>query len=1062
MRLVPAVACCCLVATVAVAGPATAAPRDPYGQVLNILPPGSSGNVDAASLLGLGPGKAARNPASLLAGLRDPKSYFTTATPTAPANFADQLERYDRLNRVDPRSLRDAELGRYFKDASLGVAPADVVRTETPRPGVTIRWDTDGVPHITGRTDADVAYGAGYADIEDRMFLTDVLRHTGAATMAQFVGPTQADIAQDAAQLEVAPYRPAEMTQQIDNLAKSSPEAARLVSAFDAYIAGMNAEQNALCPARTPSVPLPGGLGLGFGVHCPVEYTALQRPPQPYTRADVVAIASLVGGIFGTGGGGQYTNAIWLQQLQARFGAETGRRIYNDLREKNDPEAPTTSPVPAPYGGSGGVDPNLAGVAMPDLHPRATQLATGAIVNPDGSLSPPPQGAAGNQGNASTTDPKPAPSARLRAQTLLETQQVEGSLQRAMHGELVGMSNALLVDAKHSATHHPVAVFGPQTGYYAPQLLMEEELRGPHTAARGVSFAGTNFVVELGRGVDYAWSATSPYTDITDTVVQPLCNTNGTRPTVNSTAYVAASGRCTPMVDYEHTETGLPNLAAEAAPQRVSFLVLRTDHGIVRLRTTVKGRPVAVVWDRSTYLHEPDSVLGFVHLDDPGFVHNAHDFMRAASGIQYAFNWYYVDDKDIAYYSSARLPVRAPGTDLDLPRWGTPAYDWRGFEPFAAHPHVIDPAQGFLANWNNKLAPGFSSSSQVWGDGAVYRSLTLSDRVTRLLAAHRPVTRAALVGAMIDAATVDVRSAYVLPLVLDVVGTPRDREDARAVALLRRWVAAGAHRVDRSRTGKYGNQAAIALFDTWWDPTDAGASCGSRCGFALPMDAMRHGLGAYVQALPEPLDDSPREHIGSAFNGISWYGYLNKDLRRVLGAPVRGAYSRSYCGPLAACRTALRASLHAAVAAALATQKVSSVDALTYDKTRDDIVSVPAGVVGVRPIDWQNRPTFQQVVQFTGHRGAGTRQVSAATAPGAAAPGAAGSGAGVPGATTRASAARTTVAGWSVPAGPVGPALLAAMALAGLVVGGARRHRPGPARALRRVSGQPARTVDGR
>jgi hypothetical protein len=22
----------------------------------------------------------------------------------------------------------------------------------------------------------------------------------------------------------------------------------------------------------------------------------------------------------------------------------------------------------------------------------------------------------------------------------------------------------------------------------------------------------------------------------------------------------------------------------------------------------------------------------------------------------------------------------------------------------------------------------------------------------------------------------------------------------------------------------------------------------------------------------------------------------------------------------------------------------------------------------VRPIDWQNRPTFQQVVQFTGHR----------------------------------------------------------------------------------------------
>jgi hypothetical protein len=29
---------------------------------------------------------------------------------------------------------------------------------------------------------------------------------------------------------------------------------------------------------------------------------------------------------------------------------------------------------------------------------------------------------------------------------------------------------------------------------------------------------------------------------------------------------------------------------------------------------------------------------------------------------------------------------------------------------------------------------------------------------------------------------------------------------------------------------------------------------------------------------------------------------------------------------------------------------------------------VAAGLVGVRPIDWQNRPTFQQVVDFRSHR----------------------------------------------------------------------------------------------
>jgi hypothetical protein len=186
--------------------------------------------------------------------------------------------------------------------------------------------------------------------------------------------------------------------------------------------------------------------------------------------------------------------------------------------------------------------------------------------------------------------------------------------------------------------------------------------------------------------------------------------------------------------------------------------------------------------------------------------------------------------------------------------------------------------------------------------------------------------------------------------------------------LLRRWVAGGAHRVDRARTGAYPDQAAIDLFDTWWDPTDIGASCGQQCGFALPKDAMGRGLGNYVDVLPEPLDDHPREHIGSAFNGISWYGYLNKDLRRVLSEPERNPYSRSYCGSLPDCRAALTASLHAAVQAALKTEKVSSVDALTYDKSRDDIVSVAGGVVGARPMDWQNRPTFQQVVQFSGHR----------------------------------------------------------------------------------------------
>jgi hypothetical protein len=42
--------------------------------------------------------------------------------------------------------------------------------------------------------------------------------------------------------------------------------------------------------------------------------------------------------------------------------------------------------------------------------------------------------------------------------------------------------------------------------------------------------------------------------------------------------------------------------------------------------------------------------------------------------------------------------------------------------------------------------------------------------------------------------------------------------------------------------------------------------------------------------------------------------------------------------------------------------------ALTYDKSEDSIRASTAGVVGVRPIGWQNRPTFQQVISFFAHR----------------------------------------------------------------------------------------------
>ena len=66
-------------------------------------------------------------------------------------------------------------------------------------------------------------------------------------------------------------------------------------------------------------------------------------------------------------------------------------------------------------------------------------------------------------------------------------------------------------------------VAGPQVAYFNPQILMEEDVHAPAAPglpgidAQGAAFVGINLYVQLGRGRDYAWSATSAGQDNIDT-----------------------------------------------------------------------------------------------------------------------------------------------------------------------------------------------------------------------------------------------------------------------------------------------------------------------------------------------------------------------------------------------------------------------------------------------------------------------------------------------------------------------------------------------------------------
>ena len=241
-------------------------------------------------------------------------------------------------------------------------------------------------------------------------------------------------------------------------------------------------------------------------------------------------------------------------------------------------------------------------------------------------------------------------------------------------------SNALLVSGAESTSGRPLAVMGPQVGYFMPQILIEQDLHGPDIDASGAAFAGVSPYVLLGRGRDYAWSATSAGQDIIDTWAEQLCEPGGGTPTVQSNYYLY-KGTCRPMETLTRTNAITPNPADPSPPETFVLTAQRTVHGIVHKRGTVNGKPVAFVKQRSTYFHEVDSARGFSDFNRPSKVNNVQDFQHAAAKIGFTFNWFYADNRDIGYFNSGDNPVRAPGVSFAAPNWGTGAVGLAGLQP---------------------------------------------------------------------------------------------------------------------------------------------------------------------------------------------------------------------------------------------------------------------------------------------------------------------------------------------------------------------------------------------
>lgn len=882
---------------------------------------GASATLGFRDILPVGQGQTVN-----IAGLA---SYEATGVP--PATFTNQESMFENL-LYDGPSLTPADLDSDFKADPNGIGTAGTVSTESPEAGVTVVRDSYNVPHVYATTHAGVMFGAGYVQAEDRLFEMDILRHLGQADLAEFLGPSY--LPMDEAVWSESDYDTAELTQQLDDLPKLYGAAGeQALQDEQAYVAGINAY---IAMTRIDPAKLPG------------EYAAIHQTPADWTAADSVAIAAEINQGFDLGGGGQVADAQLLEALQARLGRSQGAKTYADLRALDDPAAPTTTTKRFPFDNPGKVNP--ASVAMPD--PGSVQP-----LNPVIDATPASAAAMASAGRA-----------RSSPATLL------GSRLARTGGE----SFAYLIGAKDSRSGHPIADMGPQLDFFSPELLDEEDLHGPGIDVRGGALPGALPFPIVGHTPKFAWSVTIGVGDHIDTFAERLCNPDGSSPTRQSTDYLY-KGHCVPFLVRDRRETTTTNALDTSAPETFVLRTVRSVHGPIQSTGTVHGVPVAFARQDATYGHLADTGLYYDELLT-GKVDSPQSFIRTVAATPFSLNWFYIDSKNIAWTLSGTYPIRAKGTSTDFPTWGTGQWDWQGFDatdwtektmPLSKLPHQVNPPDGYLANWNNKPAPGWRAASDVFYYSSAHRVTMVSSRINRAIRRYHKLDPTQLTALVEDADTADLRGEEILPLALRVIGHDASAATAPLVKILSQWAATGAHRRDLQKRGYYDDSAAVALMDAWWPRMVQSI-------FEPVIGSPAYGQATNILA----IDDPPNVDAEAYYNG--WYGQVAQDLRDVLARRPRrvlGHFSRIYCGggvevagSLARCRAALLSSLVAAAAAVATTQgnpdpsdwRVPTLCPVpdTGLPSCDEIVFSALGAVSTPPIPWQNRPTFQQIVEI--------------------------------------------------------------------------------------------------
>lgn len=361
-----------------------------------------------------------------------------------------------------------------------------------------------------------------------------------------------------------------------------------------------------------------------------------------------------------------------------------------------------------------------------------------------------------------------------------------------------GHSNAVLVSGTLSRTGHPLLLGGPQIGHSLPQGFVEIGLHGAGVDATGVVLAGAPGV-QIGVGHGHAWTVTTGGDDNSDLYLDRIDSAGHPGQYLFQGRWRAYACR--------------PEAIGVAGGPPVRFTACEGVHGPV---LGASGNSAIALRDATRDLVAV-TLRGFLDLDRATTM---TAFRSAARTLGGSLNLWYADSQHIAYQRTGPVPVRAPGDDPFLPHPGDGTDEWTGFLPAAALPAVVDPPQGWLANWNNKPRAAWANSSDgFWQWGPVQRVEALQRQLGTLapgsadLATLERVNRVAGTTSQSPVGTEDVLTVQsLLTPLLAQVAPAGDRRLAAVVARLSAW---GQRQLDTNGDARY-DDPAVAIYQAWY------------------------------------------------------------------------------------------------------------------------------------------------------------------------------------------------------------------------------------------------------